>query len=81
MSFDLRVVLNETFDVPVPDVPAAAIRQRSARRSARATARWRILVAAVALTSALTVTLALERYVPGRAHVPIVSSTPSPLVT
>lgn len=81
MSFDLRRALDETFDVPVPQAPISAIRHRSARESARATARWRIFVAAVALTSAFTLTLAFEHYAPARATVPVVSSTPSPLVT
>lgn len=81
MSFDLRLALGETFDVRVPPVPVAAIRVRSAAAATRETTRWRMLVAAIALTSAFTLTLACERYAPAHARAPIVSATPSPLVT
>lgn len=81
MSFDLLRGLDESFDVPVPPAPVAAIRERGIRDSARKTARWRIVVAAIALTSAFTMTLAFERYAPGRAPAPMVSSTPAPIVT
>lgn len=81
MSFDFRFTLGETFDVPVPPVPLAAIRERGIRASARETTRWRVLVAAIALTSAFTLTLACAHYAPVHATPPLVSSTPAPTVT
>ena len=81
MSSDLRSKLDETFDVLVPPVPVAAIRERGRRASARETTRWRVVVAAIALTSAFSLTLAFERLAPLRVSAPTVSSTPSPLIT
>ena len=81
MSFDLRSELEETFGVTVPPVPIADIRARSRRAATRDTMRWRVIVAAVALASAFTLTLAFERHAPSRTGVPIVSSTPSPIIT
>lgn len=81
MSFDLRCALDDTFDVTVPQVPMAAIRERGSRATARASTQWKVLVAAIALTSAFTLTLAYERHAPPRASVPIVSTTPAPIVT